>query len=261
MVERFQKYLDKKFHVYPKSKALADLKEELLGNLMDRYNEYVAEGLSQEDAYNKAVASVGDTGDAARLADSSAGLKVKALRAGLGLSITALYWVVVVTAFLGVSLITNAWSWTWLIIAGGAFIYMAVILGVLHAKERSLNRKKNTRAIALIASMIITLVLYLVLSFAIEGAWAWSWLICLAGVFGWFTYDSIAYSRAKSPASYKIRAYFLIAMWTVAIYLTVSIAVGTIWAYSWMIIMVGVIGILMYNLSVMLAQYNKETKK
>jgi len=260
MVERFQKYLDKKFQVYPKSKALADLKEELLGNLMDRYNEYVAEGVSQEEAYEKAVAFIGDTGDAARLVDSSAGLKVKALRAGLALTVSAVYWMVIVTAYLAVGIFTDLWHPYWLIVVCGGFVYLAAALGFLYTKERSLNKKNNTRILALLSFVGATLVLYFVLSFSGAIGWQYSWLIIIAGIFGWFTYDSFAYSKVKNQTVFKIRAYFMIAMWAVAVFLAIGI-IWSLWQYAWLIVLIGVIGILIFQLSLLAAKYNKETKK
>ena len=52
--------MDSLFEDAPKTKRVVELKEEILQNLIDKYNDLLMEGKSEEAAYNIAVASVGD---------------------------------------------------------------------------------------------------------------------------------------------------------------------------------------------------------
>lgn len=59
--ERLKRYIDGIFESVPDTKKAGELKEEMLSNLTEKYNDYVASGLSEDAAYAAAVADLGDT--------------------------------------------------------------------------------------------------------------------------------------------------------------------------------------------------------
>ncbi|MBQ8356361.1 MAG: DUF4097 family beta strand repeat protein [Clostridia bacterium] len=60
MKNNLKNYLQSLFSGAPHNSANDALFEELYGNLCDRYDEWIAEGLSEEEAYARAVGEVGD---------------------------------------------------------------------------------------------------------------------------------------------------------------------------------------------------------
>ncbi|MDO4573391.1 MAG: permease prefix domain 1-containing protein [Clostridia bacterium] len=60
MNEKLRQHMDLLFADAPQTVRMAELKEEILQNLCDKYNDLIAEGKTEEAAYNIAVASVGD---------------------------------------------------------------------------------------------------------------------------------------------------------------------------------------------------------
>ncbi|MDS0528427.1 permease prefix domain 1-containing protein [Clostridium sp. SHJSY1] len=60
MYERFRQKLDELFENAPETHRARELKEELLANLMDKYNDLISNGKAEEDAFNIAVSSIGD---------------------------------------------------------------------------------------------------------------------------------------------------------------------------------------------------------
>lgn len=60
MENKFREYIDKLFATAPHGRKTVELKEELVQNLMERYNDLVSQGKSEVAAYNIAVASVGE---------------------------------------------------------------------------------------------------------------------------------------------------------------------------------------------------------
>jgi len=60
MYERMRKYIDDIFAEAPNTRKTVELKEEMLQNLYDKYNDLLAEGKTEEAAFNIAVAGVGD---------------------------------------------------------------------------------------------------------------------------------------------------------------------------------------------------------
>ena len=60
MNEKLRRYIDDLFANAPSTVRAVELKEELYQNLTDKYNDLIAEGKSEESAYNIAIASIGD---------------------------------------------------------------------------------------------------------------------------------------------------------------------------------------------------------
>lgn len=61
MEDRLRTYMDHLFSEVKPSRKSVELKEEILQNLTDKYNDLLAEGKTSEAAYNIAIASIGDT--------------------------------------------------------------------------------------------------------------------------------------------------------------------------------------------------------
>lgn len=60
MIEKLRVYIDSIFENAPKTKQAIELKEEILQNTVERYNDLTQEGKSEEAAFNIAVAGIGD---------------------------------------------------------------------------------------------------------------------------------------------------------------------------------------------------------
>lgn len=60
MIDRIRAYLDNAFENAPKTRRMEDLKEELYSNLVEKYNDRLKHGLSEEDAYNTVIRGIGN---------------------------------------------------------------------------------------------------------------------------------------------------------------------------------------------------------
>ena len=60
MNENLKNYLDEVFKKAPKTRKALELKEELLSNSQDRYEDLIHGGTSAEDAYDMVVSSIGN---------------------------------------------------------------------------------------------------------------------------------------------------------------------------------------------------------
>lgn len=60
MKDKLRNFIESLFEDAPKNKQTIELKEEMLQNLIDKYNDLVDSGKSSEAAYNIATASIGD---------------------------------------------------------------------------------------------------------------------------------------------------------------------------------------------------------
>ncbi len=60
MKEQLKQYIDQAFENAPRTQKNEELKEEVLGNLYEKYEDCLARGMSKEEAYHITVTSVGD---------------------------------------------------------------------------------------------------------------------------------------------------------------------------------------------------------
>lgn len=63
MNDQFRDYIEQIFEDAPPTTKAVEIKEEILQNLIDKYNDLVEEGKTPEAAYNIAVANIGDMGE------------------------------------------------------------------------------------------------------------------------------------------------------------------------------------------------------
>ena len=60
---KIEEYVDELFENAPNNKKTMEFKEELLANLLEKYNDLVESGMEREAAYNKVVGSIGNIDD------------------------------------------------------------------------------------------------------------------------------------------------------------------------------------------------------
>ena len=63
MYEKLRAHIEELFKDAPKTLQTVEIKEEILQNTVDRYNDLLAEGKSEEAAFNIAVAGIGDVNE------------------------------------------------------------------------------------------------------------------------------------------------------------------------------------------------------
>lgn len=140
MRNKLIQYIELLFAGAPATQEMADLKEELTRNTLDRYDDLVQDGKSEEAAYNLAVAGIGDINELLQQLKAPARpeqepqpvytspygtppapAQKKRLPA-VGRWLVAILWVLATLLYLVVSFSTHAWHLTWLIfpIAGAA---------------------------------------------------------------------------------------------------------------------------------------------
>ena len=63
MKEKIRQHFNLLFTEAPKTRKALDLKQEMIQNAMDKYDDMVAEGYSEEDAYRNVIDSIGDVSE------------------------------------------------------------------------------------------------------------------------------------------------------------------------------------------------------
>lgn len=205
MNEKLRAHVEELFKNAPQTKQAVEIKEEILQNTIERYDDLIAEGRSPEAAYNISIAGIGDV---SHLIDSmvapvaSSGYTKEEISANekkrsviLAVSV-ALYILSVIPPIIcdelgapeavGVSLffITIAVATALIIYRGGIKLKYNKSDGTVVEDFKEWNRDTKERR-SLLAAVngavwALTLILYFAVSF-MTGAWYISWLIFIIG--------------------------------------------------------------------------------
>lgn len=204
MYERLRIRVDELFAEAPKTNRANELKEEILANLIEKYNDFIAAGKTPEEAIEKSIAGIGDLDELIRGLKENNIFSYEEIQKErkksaliIATSVGLYIFGVVVLIFsvevlrindnIGVCLMLTIDA-----IATAMIIYNAISKPkytktddtlVEEFKEwKSANNEKN-KIIQSIKSIIWTLIVisYLLISF-IFNAWAFSWIIFIVGV-------------------------------------------------------------------------------
>ena len=192
MNEKLRNYIDTLFEKAPKTVRAVELKEEMFQNLTDKYNDLLAQGKSEEAAYNIAVASIGDVDSLlAGLSgpdrtESAEGRKRNALFTAIAVAlyITCAVPVILLQNTIGVMLL-----FVFVALATGLLIYNGVTREKYVKADDTMveefkawkqnSRQKDQAANAVIGSLwLIAVCVYMLVSFT-TGAWHLTWIIFL----------------------------------------------------------------------------------
>ena len=199
MYERLRTYMDDLFSEAPNTRKTAELKEEMLQNLYDKYQDLLAEGKTEETAFNLAVASVGDISGLLSDLDSEGSgrpnseIEKSRRRSALLVSIAVMLYIlsVIPCILFEDTLIGIVLMFIMIAVATGLIIYNGmtkekyiraddtVVEEFREWKAANASRRRSMNAINS-AIWSLTVAVYLVVSF-LTSAWQITWIIFLIG--------------------------------------------------------------------------------
>ena len=192
MNEKLRRYIDDLFANAPSTVRAVELKEELYQNLMDKYNDLIAEGKSEESAYNIAIASIGDVDSligglsGAKHVESEKSKKRSAIFVSVAIALYILcpVPVILIQNEMGVMVL-----FLFVAVATALLIYNGVTRERYVKTDDTIeedfkawkhhDKQKNKAAQAIVGSFwLIAVCVYIVVSF-MTGAWHITWIIFL----------------------------------------------------------------------------------
>ncbi len=209
MNERVKKYLDELFEDAPKTRKAMELKEEMMQNSMEKYQDLLSDGYSEEDAYKNVIGSIGDVTELFEdleeknlLNLSEADRKKKAILTSVAVGLYILAGVVLLGGLIVEDMAVGPrnieWSLIGLLLAGVVciaptcmLVYAANMYPDYRKKKEdfveeykeakhSSNRDKAVRSSISTIIWTVVVILYFIFSFS-SGAWHISWVIFLMG--------------------------------------------------------------------------------
>jgi len=208
MDEKLCKYVDDLFADAAPTKTAVELKEEMIQNLHDKYNDLISDGKTQEGAYNIAVAGIGDVSDLLdELSHSDLpGSPYQAehnharAKAAMLTSIAVMAYILSPLPLTVLALIGYAHSgrvgvpimFVLIAAATGVLVYSSMtkprylkssdtMIEDFREWQSDAQRRKSLRRAISAALWSVTLALYMIISFA-TFAWALTWIIFLLAI-------------------------------------------------------------------------------
>lgn len=203
MYENLRRRLDELFENAPKTRRANELKEEILANLTDKYNDLIASGKNEEEATNIVIAGIGDVDELVRGLGESDVLNYDKMQKdreeralittiSVGLYIMSVVVLILLAEVLNVSQgISISVMFTIDAVATCLIVYNSIsrpryvkaddsmVEEFKEWKSATTMQKEVLRSIRSIVWLIIV-ALYFSLSFAFN-CWAFSWIIFIIG--------------------------------------------------------------------------------
>lgn len=240
MKEKFKRYLEEHFRKIAPTQAAMEYRKALLRQLLDREQELRIKGVSDDNLiYDMAVSELGNLDQTLEQFEKrqikSGEVKRKISAATIcAAAIVALLTVV----YLIVGGVANIWHPAWLIMVGGVFAGVSVLLA--YGAYRFAKKKKfvPVRIFVAICEVLFTVFVFLLLQlvFKISGAWM-SFLAMVAVIFGVDT--SIAFATNSKLKWFELPVF--VEIFGVMLYVILGITVPNVWHPGWLLCLAGVV--------------------
>jgi len=203
MHDKLRTHVEELFYSAPKTRKVNELKEEILANLIDRYNDFIDAGKSEIEAFNNAISGIGDVEELIITLNENnvfdyAKMEKERQKFAFMISISVALYVISVTfviLFDTLGLNTNIAACIMLLIdafATGLIIYSMMTRPKYIKKDDTMVEdfkewKHQTSDKEIMVKSIksiywpIVISLYLLVSF-VFGLWAYSWIIFIIGI-------------------------------------------------------------------------------
>ena len=198
MIDKLREYIDQLFAEAPPTKKAVEVKEEILQNLREKYNDLIADGKGEEAAFNIAVASIGDISELITELKGADELRAEyqldpkrrqdKQRSAAFVSVAVmLYILCVIPLFIFQSVVGLILMFIFVALATALLIYNGMTKSTYKVyddtiaeefKQWRTNGNDRRAAIKSISSALwaVALVVYFLVSFS-TGAWHLTWLI------------------------------------------------------------------------------------
>lgn len=240
MKEKFKAYLEQHFKRIAPTQAAMEFRKDTLRRLLDREQELRIKGIDDDDLiYKMAIDELGDfdkTLDEFQHQQIKSGALKRRVSAISVISVCSM--VILTLVYLLVGLFAHVWHPTWLIMVGGVFVGVSIMLAYVGIAKCVKNKKFiivriSVAIIEVLFSVFLFLVLQLVAN--INGAWL-TFLAMIILIFGVDT----ALSFLTNSKEKWIELPIFVEIFCVMLYVILGIVIGTIWHPGWVLCLGGV---------------------
>jgi len=229
-----------KFLLYPKTKEILELREELYSMMCDSYDDYRKSGLPPKECYNRSLEIMEDYRSAVK--EVERGGTIEAMRRNTVL-LTLTYFLILTAVFFIVSLVVlDGFQYSWLIVVGGAYLYLFVlsISFFIYGKLFNVRSISRLSLFGLFISAVLLGYAFPSLYISVMGftsIWSFSWLIIPVILFVYLLLDLLLFGRTGKRGLFWTELTFMSLVLTTAVYLIVSYFYD-LWNVAWIVYIV-----------------------
>ncbi len=267
MKEKFKKYLEEHFRSIQPTEAAMKYRKDMLTKLLDREHELRIKGVEGDELiFNMVIDELGDFDSTLKDFEKEQIKKGELKRTISGASIFAIcLTILLAVCYLIVGFATHIWHPTWLIMVGGIFVGVSVILAYFGIYKSVKNKKYvlmrlSIAIIEILASVFVFLLLQL--AFHLSGAWL-TFLAMVAMIFG---VDTTLCFATNSKAKW-IELPIFVELFCVMLYVILGIGLSVLngidgwWHPGWVLCLGGVVFAIVEIVTLVLLKSKKSKKE
>lgn len=248
---KLRDYVEELFNDAPRTHKVYDLKDELLINLNERYEDLILEGKSEEEAFDMVVRSIGDLNELLQSIGEVAVTieeKIYKKKTAFVVSLSVCMYIIALIALIFIEEVMGIGNDIGIVVMLGIATVPTGLLiyhfmcesqnNIVHSKKTKEMKKSSIQEQIFSIIWMIAVASYFFVSF-IYGIWAYSWIIFVfVGIIQTVLESGITFLKGGKLDIYEISSSII---WPVAIgiYLWISFKYG-IWGYSWIIFIITV---------------------
>ena len=243
MEEKFKAYLVQAFRTIAPTQAAMEFRKQTLKAMLDRAQELRIKGMTDEDLiFDTVMEDYEDFGDKlkefeAREIKTNAAKRHVSFGAILAVSVVAL----LAITYVIVGVTTHVWHPTWLMLVGGIFVGIGVILALVGVKAVAKKKYGILRLLVVPAEVLLSVFTFLLLQivFHLTGSWM-TFLAMVALIVG---VDTVIAFFTDSRIKW-IELPVFVTVFTIMLFVVLGILLPTFWHPGWILCLVGPIAAL-----------------
>lgn len=259
MEDKFKAYLESAFRTIAPTKAAMELRKQTLKDMLARAQELRIKGMTDEDLiFDTVLEDYEDFDDKLKEFEKKE-IKVNSTKRNvlLGAVIGVTVTVVLVVAYLLVGLLGHLWHPGWLIIVGGLFLGVGVVLALVGVKAISNKRFGVLRLLVACAEVLLTVFVFLLLLLAFGVTQSWmAFLVMVALIVGVDT----AIAFLTNGKTKWIELPIFVEVFAVILYVILGLLIS-FWHPGWLLCLVGVVFALLELVAFVAIRNGKKDKK
>lgn len=253
-MENFFQYLENALPGKANDPVLYKFKKKTLDDMVSRANELTARGLKDDKVIDDLIISeYGDIIDEYKKYEQESKIKKRRKQFLFGNIIGSLIYIIaLITVFLGVSFITQAWDQTWVIVVDGILLWTSYIMTIIASRILDMKRIFHfiARLILMGEAVVISVAVFIFLLGVAHITKAW--VVIFAGILSMFLVDGIFAITTKQKLAIIAWLIYIPAM-SAMLYIILGGLSIVAWSAGWVMIPLSLI----IDLIIMLIAYKR----
>lgn len=238
MEEKFKAYLESVFRTIAPTKAAMEYRKQTLKAMLDRAQELRIKGMTDEDLILDTVFEEYEDFEDKLKEFEKKEVKTNAAKRHISLGVILSLAVVALLAltYVIVGATTGIWHPTWLLLVGGIFAGIVVVLALVAVKAVAKKKYVVLRLLVIPAEILLAVFTFLLLQIVFHLAGSWMTFLAMVALIAGV--DTVIAFFANSKIKW-IELPIFIEIFAVMLYVVLGILIPTVWHPGWILCLLG----------------------